>query len=74
MLCIDLKELNLEKLKLKDCMAFISDNSINTILGGPGSSIHGNSYWSTIFINSILRSKIRKDKIKRIFNVNREEK
>lgn len=55
-------------------MTFISDNSINNVLGGPGSSIHGSSYWSTIFINSILRSKIRKDKIKKIFNVDREER
>lgn len=55
-------------------MTFISNSDINTVLGGPGSSIYGNSYWSTIFLNSLLRSKIRKDKIKRIFNVNREEK
>lgn len=55
-------------------MAFIANNGINTVLGGPGSSIHGNSYWSTIFLNSLLRSKIRKDKIKRIFNVDGEER
>ena len=54
-------------------MAFMANNDLNTVLGGPGSSIHGNSYWSTIFLNSLLRSKIRKDKIKRIFNVDREE-
>ena len=58
-------------------MTFIANNGINTVLGGPGSSIHGNSYWSKSgikrlnFLNSLLRSKIRKDKIKRLFNVNR---
>jgi hypothetical protein len=66
-----LKEFKKEKIKLKDYMTFIANNGINTVLGGPGSSIHGNSYWSTIFLNSLLRSKIRKDKIKRLFNVNR---
>ena len=55
-------------------MAFMANNDLNTVLGGPGSSIHGNSYWSTIFLNSLLRSKIRKDKIKRIFNVDGEER
>ncbi len=55
-------------------MTFIPNNEWNTVYGGPGSSIHGNSYWSTQFLNSILRSKIRKDKIKKIFNVDRKEK
>jgi hypothetical protein len=55
-------------------MTFIANNGINTVLGGPGSSIYQDSYWSTVFLNSFLRSKIRKDKIKRIFNVDRKEK
>lgn len=74
MLCIDLKELSLEKLKLKDYMAFIANNDLNIVLGGPGSSIHGNSYWSMNSIKLSLRIKDRKDKIKRLFNVDRKER
>jgi hypothetical protein len=46
----------------------------NTILGGPGSSIYDNSYWSSQVLKSILKTKIRKDKIKKIFNVDGKEK
>lgn len=55
-------------------MTFIPNNEWNTVYGGPGSSIGLDSYWSTQFLNSILKTKIRKDKIKKIFNVDREEK
>jgi|LauGreDrversion4_2_1035121.scaffolds.fasta_scaffold287387_4 hypothetical protein len=55
-------------------MTFAPNNEWNTVYGGPGSSIHGNSYWSSQVIKSILKTKIRKDKIKKIFNVDREEK
>jgi hypothetical protein len=55
-------------------MTFVPNNDWNTVLGGPGSSLGLDSYWSTVFLNSLLRSKIRKDKIIKIFNVNREEK
>jgi hypothetical protein len=55
-------------------MTFISNNEWNTVYGGPGSSIHGESYWDARFLNSILRSKIRKDKIKRLFSADRKEK
>lgn len=55
-------------------MTFIPNNDLNTVLGGPGSRIGLDSYWSTQFLNSILRSKIRKDKIKKIFNVDGKEK
>jgi hypothetical protein len=44
----------------------------NIVLGGPGSRL--DDYSSMHFLNSFLRCKIRKDKIKKIFNVNREEK
>lgn len=74
MLCIDLKEFKKEKIKLKDYMTFIPNNDINTVLGGPGSSIHGNSYWSMNSIKLSLRIKDRKDKIKRLFNVDRKER
>jgi hypothetical protein len=55
-------------------MTFIPNNDWNTVYGGPGSRIDLDSYWSTKFLNSILRSKIRKDKIKKIFNVDGKEK
>lgn len=55
-------------------MTFIPNNELNTVCGGPGSRIGLDSYWSTQFLNSILRSKIRKDKIKKIFNVDGKEK
>jgi hypothetical protein len=45
-----------------------------TVYGGPGSSIHGDSYWSSQVLKSILKTKIRKDKIKKIFNVDGKEK
>ena len=54
-------------------MTFIANNEWNTVLGGPGSSIHSGSYWSMNFIKSSLRIKERKDKIKRLFDVDREE-
>ena len=55
-------------------MAFMANNDLNTVLGGPGSSIHGNSYWSMNYIKLSLRIKNRKDKIKRLFNGDRKEK
>jgi hypothetical protein len=54
-------------------MTFAPNNDWNTVYGGPGSSIHGD-YWSSQVLKSILKTKIRKDKIKKIFNVDREEK
>jgi len=56
-------------------MTFAPNNERNTVYGGPGSSIHGD-YWSSQVqvLKSILKTKIRKDKIKKIFNVDREEK
>jgi hypothetical protein len=74
MLCIDLIEFDLEREKSKSYMTFIANNECNTILGGPGSSIHGGSYWSMYFIKSSLRTKERKEKIIRLFNVDREER
>jgi hypothetical protein len=55
-------------------MTFIANNDYNTVLGGPGSSIHGDSYWSSQVLKSILKTKIRKDKIKRLFNADSKEK
>ena len=55
-------------------MAFMANNDLNTVLGGPGSSIHGNSYWSMNYIKLSLRIKKRKKTIKRLFNVDREER
>ena len=55
-------------------MTFISNNEWNTVYGGPGSSIHGDSYWSSQVLKSIFKTKIRKDKIKKIFNVDEKEK
>jgi hypothetical protein len=55
-------------------MTFIPNNEWNTVLGGPGSSIHGGSYWSMNFIKSSLRTKERKEKIIRLFNVDGKEK
>ena len=53
----------------------------NVVLGGPGSRLddysstnHAESCRIMHFLNSFLRCKIRKDKIKKIFNVDREEK
>ena len=48
-------------------MTFISNNEFNTVLGGPGSRL--DDYSSISFLNSFIRSKIRKDKIKRLFSV-----
>jgi hypothetical protein len=43
-----------------------------TVYGGPGSRL--NDYSSMNFLGSFLRTKKRKDKIKKIFNVDRKEK
>ena len=42
----------------------------NTVLGGPGSQLNE----SFIFPSYWQRNEIRKDKIKKIFNVDRKEK
>ncbi len=55
-------------------MTFTPNNEWNTVLGGPGSSIHVGSYWSSQVLKSIFKTKIRRDKIKRLFNVDRKEK
>jgi hypothetical protein len=55
-------------------MTFTPNNEWNTVYGGPGSSIHDDSYWSSQVLKSIIKTKIRKDKIKRLFNVDRKEK
>jgi hypothetical protein len=44
----------------------------NVVLGGPGSRLH--DYSSMNFLGSFLRTKRRKDKIKKIFNADRKEK
>ena len=43
-----------------------------TVYGGPGSRL--DDYSSMNFLGSFLRTKRRKDKIKKIFNGNRKEK
>ena len=53
-------------------MTFKSNNEWNTVYGGPGSRL--NDYSSMNFLKSILKTKIRKDKIKKIFNFDSEEK
>jgi hypothetical protein len=48
----------------------------NVVLGGPGSRLddYSSQFYPMHFLNSFFRCKIRKDKIKKIFNVDREEK
>jgi hypothetical protein len=46
----------------------------DTVYGGPESRLDDYSYSSMSFLNSFLKCKIRKDKIKKIFNVEKEEK
>jgi hypothetical protein len=43
-----------------------------TVYGGPGSRL--NDYSSMNFLGSFLRTKKRKDKIKKIFDADRKEK
>jgi hypothetical protein len=43
----------------------------NVLLGGPGSILDD---YSLNFLNSFFRCKMRKDKIKRLFNEDRREK
>ena len=45
----------------------------DVVYGGSGSRLDDYSYSSMNFLNSFLRCKIRKDKIKKIFNVDRKE-
>lgn len=50
-----------------------AEDDLNTVLGGPGSRLNWN-YSSMNFLGSFLRTKRRKDKIKKIFNGDRKEK
>lgn len=47
-------------------------DELNTVLGGPGSRLDDYNYLGSFLINK--RSKLRKDKIKKIFNADRKEK
>jgi len=66
---LEKKDLKRENKKSKDYMIKAEDDW-TTVFGGPGSQLNE----SFIFPSYWQRNEIRKDKIKKIFNVDRKEK